>query len=164
MLTVNKSRKLTAQLPWEKPDAYAFFCFGHTRFYECIGIQFFSSLTCDLRNAMSRQRSHTDTHKCGLRDAMPRQRSLTHTHVTYGTSCHARSHLLLPYPPPSNSPFKSSLTLPCTIGRFLNPFYTFSPVHRRVTCDRMIPAPYLRKRKISPGVRTILDICLRTHI
>ena len=55
-------KKLTAKRPWEKPDAYAFFCFGHPRFYECIGIQFFSSLTCDLRNAMSRQRSHT--HMC----------------------------------------------------------------------------------------------------
>ena len=84
-------KKLTAKRPWEKPDAYAFFCFGHPRFYECIGIQFFSSLTCDLRNAMSRQRSHTHmcltahpatpevtyTHTCDLRDIMPRKKSLT---------------------------------------------------------------------------------------
>ena len=87
---------------------------------------------------------------CDLRDAMPRQMSLTHTHS--------------PYPLPSKSPFKSSLTLPWTIARFLNPFYTFNPAHRRVIRDRMIPVPYLGKRRIFPGVRTILDICLRTHI
>ena len=46
--------------------------------FECVGIQFFNSHTCDLR------------------DAMPRQRSLTHTHVTCGMPCHARGHLLHP--------------------------------------------------------------------
>ena len=33
---------------------------------------------------------------------------------------------------------KSSLTPPWTIAGFLHPFYTFSPVHRRVTCDNFI--------------------------
>ena len=32
----------------------------------------------------------------------------------------------------------SSLTLPWTIARFLDPFCTFSPAHRRVTCNNFI--------------------------
>ena len=36
------------------PDTWLFF-----GFFECIGIQFFNSLTCDLRDAMPRQRSLT---------------------------------------------------------------------------------------------------------
>ena len=32
----------------------------------------------------------------------------------------------------------SSFTLPWTIAEFLNPFNTFSPVHRRVICDTFI--------------------------
>ena len=32
----------------------------------------------------------------------------------------------------------SSLTLPWTIARFLDPFCTFSPAHRRVICDTFI--------------------------
>ena len=35
-----------------QPDAWAFF-------FECLGIQFFNSLTCDLRDIMPRQRSLT---------------------------------------------------------------------------------------------------------
>ena len=33
----------------------------------------------------------------------------------------------------------SSLTLPWTIARFLDPFYTFSPAHRRVIRDFTLP-------------------------
>ena len=109
MLTLNKpklfyrlwtsKKKLTAKLPWQKPDAYALLFFlaqpplvssltlpwtiarfldpfytfspAHRRVirdftppypFECIGIQFFNSLTCDLRDAMPRQRSLTLTH------------------------------------------------------------------------------------------------------
>ena len=105
LLTLNKSKKkLTVKLPWEKPETYAFFvyttasCHGHSTLvsqtyeslhqlwalpqhlaffcFEWIGIQFFNSHTCDLR------------------DALPRQRSLTHTHVTYAMPCHARGHLI----------------------------------------------------------------------
>ena len=86
--TLNKSKKLTAKLPWKKPDAYAFFCLRHCLMspalhpgfsdlggsppalsstpilgfffvFECIDIQFFNSLTCDLRDAMPRKRSLT---------------------------------------------------------------------------------------------------------
>ena len=32
-------------------------------------------------------------------------------------------------------PLVSSLTLPLTIARFLDPFYTFSPPHCRLICD-----------------------------
>ena len=72
LLTLNKSKKITAKLPWEKPDAYAFFVYAtashhwHSTltsqtyealhqlwalpqhlafvfcFFECIGIQFFN--------------------------------------------------------------------------------------------------------------------------
>ena len=105
MLTLNKSKKLTAKLLWEKPDAYALLCFpqpslvssltlpwtiarfldpfytfspAHRRVihdltppnpFECIGIQFFNSLTCDLRDAMPRQRSLTLTLTLILREA-----------------------------------------------------------------------------------------------
>ena len=84
LLTLNKSKKL----PREKPDAYALFLFRplpHVTstppwllrsmrvstsselypdtwlffVFECIGIQFFNSHTCDLRDAMLRQRSPT---------------------------------------------------------------------------------------------------------
>ena len=58
---------------------------------------------------------------CDLGDTMPRQRSLT-----------------LFFPP---KPLTSSLTLPWTIARFLDPFYTFSPAHRRVIRD--LPRPTL---------------------
>ena len=34
--------------------------------------------------------------------------------------------------------FSFSLTLPWTIARFLDPFCTFSPAHRRVICDTFI--------------------------
>ena len=97
-LTFSRSKKLPTKLLWEKPDACASF-FGHglmspalhpgfsdlwgsppalrstptLGFFECLGIQFFNSLTCDLR------------------DAMPRKRSL-HSHVTWRTPCHARGH------------------------------------------------------------------------
>ena len=33
------------------------------------------------------------------------------------------------------TPFSVILTLPWTIARFLDPFYTFSPAHRRVIHD-----------------------------
>ena len=36
----------------------------------------------------------------------------------------------------------SSLTLPWTIARFLDPFCTFSPAHRRVICDTFIFQPF----------------------
>ena len=52
---------------WRSPPA----------FFECLGIQFFNSLTCDLRDAMPRQMSPT----------------LICSHVTCGTLCHARGHL-----------------------------------------------------------------------
>ena len=84
LLTLNKSKKL----PREKSDAYAFFLFRplpHVTgtppwllrpmrvstsselypdtwlifVFECIGIQFFNSHTCDLWDAMPRQRSPT---------------------------------------------------------------------------------------------------------
>ena len=77
-----------AKLPWEKLDAYAsffFLFFGHylmspalhpgfldlwgsppalsstptLGFFECLGIQFFNLLTCDLWDTMPRQRSPT---------------------------------------------------------------------------------------------------------
>ena len=34
--------------------------------------------------------------------------------------------------------FTSCLTLPWTIGRFLDPFFTFCPAYRRVICDTFI--------------------------
>ena len=39
----------------------------------------------------------------------------------------------------SQPPLVSSLTLPWTIARFLDPFYTFSPAHRRVIRDFTLP-------------------------
>ena len=103
LLTLNRSKKLTAKFLCEKLNTYTFFLFRplprvtgtppwllrpmrvstsselypDTRlflFFECIGIQFFNSLTCDLR------------------EAMPCQRSLTLTHMTYRIPCHARGH------------------------------------------------------------------------
>ena len=53
-------------------------------------------------------------HLCYLRDVMPRQWSPGASHP---------------------SPLTSSLTLPWAIARFLDPFYTFSPAHRRVIRD-----------------------------
>ena len=90
LLTLNKSRKLTAKLPQEKPDAYAFFCLGHCLMspalhpgfsdlwgsppalsstptlwfffaFECIGIQFFNSLTCDC-GTPCRARGHSHSY------------------------------------------------------------------------------------------------------
>ena len=78
----------TTKFPWEKPDTWAFLggllpCVTGTSpwllrpvkvstsselypdallfflFFQCLGIQFFNSLTCDLQDAMSRQRSLT---------------------------------------------------------------------------------------------------------
>ena len=76
-----------AKLPWEKLDAYPSFFFlfwplphvtstppwllrpvrvstsselyPNTWLFDCLGIQFFNSLTCDLRDTMPRQRSPT---------------------------------------------------------------------------------------------------------
>ena len=87
LLTLNKLKKLTTKLPWEKLDAYAsfFWPWPHVTgtppwllrpvkvstsselypdtwlffVFECIGIQFFNSLTCDLRDTMPCQRSPT---------------------------------------------------------------------------------------------------------
>ena len=42
----------------------------------------------------------------------------------------------------SQPPLVSSLTLPWTIARFLDPFYTFSPAHRRVIHDLTPPNPF----------------------
>ena len=36
----------------------------------------------------------------------------------------------------------SSLTLPWTVARFLDPFCTFSPAHRRVICSTFIFRPF----------------------
>ena len=53
------------KLPWEKldVDASAFYLsiylFIYLFIFECLGIQFFNSLTCDLRDTMPRQRSLT---------------------------------------------------------------------------------------------------------
>ena len=86
LLTLNKLKKLTKKLPWENLDAYASF-FGHGLMlpalhpgfsdllgsrpalsstsrlgfflFECLGIQFFNLLTCDLRDSMPCQRSPT---------------------------------------------------------------------------------------------------------
>ena len=41
-----------------------------------------------------------------------------------------------------HQPLTSSLTLPCAIARFLDPFYTFSPAHCRVIRD-FAPTPTL---------------------
>ena len=38
--------------------------------------------------------------------------------------------------------FSTSLTLPWTIARFLDPFCTFSPAHRRVICNTFIFQPF----------------------
>ena len=57
-------------------------------------------------------------HLCYLRDVMPRQWSPGASHP---------------------SPLTSSLTLPWAIARFLDPFYTFSPAHRRVIRDFALP-------------------------
>ena len=85
---------------------------------------------------------------------------LIHTHVDCGTPCHARGllrssltcdlrdtmpcqrSLTLFFPPNSSA---SSLTLPWTIARFLDPFYTFSPAHRRVIRDFTPPNPFYRE-------------------
>ena len=82
LLTLNKLKKLTKKLPCEKLDVYASF-FGHDLmspalhpgfsdlwrsppalsstltlgFFECLGIQFFNLLTCDLQDTMPCQRS-----------------------------------------------------------------------------------------------------------
>ena len=77
----------------------------HARGHQVLPAPDFSSLTCDLR------------------DAMPRQRSLTH------------SRQVLPTPSFLPQLLTSSLTLPWAIARFLDPFYTFSPAHRRVIRD-----------------------------
>ena len=42
----------------------------------------------------------------------------------------------------SQPPLVSPLTLPWTIARFLDPFYTFSPAHRRVIRDFTPPYPF----------------------
>ena len=39
-------------------------------------------------------------------------------------------------------PLVSCLTLLWTIARFLDPFYTFSPAHRRVICNFTLPNPF----------------------
>ena len=89
MAALNKLKKLTIKLPWKKLDAYAFFwpwphgtgtqlglfrpvrvstsselypdtwLFYFCFFFECLGIQVFNSLTCDLRDIMPCQRSST---------------------------------------------------------------------------------------------------------
>ena len=111
------------KLPWEKLDAWAF-CY-YFFFYECLGIQFFNSHTCGLRDAMPRQRTFTLFTHMWLTGHMPCQRSLT-----------------LLFPPNSSA---SSLTLPWTIARFLDPFYTFNLAHRKVIRDFTPPNPFYRE-------------------
>ena len=48
----------------------------------------------------------------------------------------------------------SSLTLPQTIARFLDPFCTFSPGHRRVICDTFIFQPF---RHLLTASTTVLN-------
>ena len=112
MLTLNKLRKLTTKIPWEKKlDAYAsffsfFWPFPHVTgtppwllrpvrvftsselhpdtwlFFECLGIQFFNSLTCDLQDAMPCQRLPTPI----LREAEDFPRGDNHSkHVPLST-------------------------------------------------------------------------------
>ena len=70
LLPLNKLKKLTTKLPWEKLDAYAFFFFflaiaschrlSTLASQTCEGIlQFFNSLTGDLWDAVLRQRLPT---------------------------------------------------------------------------------------------------------
>ena len=112
----------------------------HARGHQLLPALAFSSLTCDLR-----------------------QRSLTLSHMTYGTPCHARGHLhshmwlngtpcharghlhtrTKCFPPQF---LTSSLGLPWAITRFLDPFYTFSPAHRRVIHNFAL-TPYLGKQR-----------------
>ena len=71
-LTLNKLKKLATKLPREKPMHPSPILYFQpspvqsdsrlphpTLFFECIGIQFFNSLTCDLQDAMPHQRSLT---------------------------------------------------------------------------------------------------------
>ena len=102
-LTLNRSKKLTAKLPWEKPDASAFFLrplptgippwlLGPMRvstsselypdtglflFFECLGIQFLiHPPTPDtVSQATYGYLPLTVQHLCYLWGAMPRQRS-----------------------------------------------------------------------------------------
>ena len=128
------------KLPWEKLDAWAF-CFVFVFFVNAQASSFFNSLTCDLRGTMPRQRSlMLFTHMwLTRRKATP---EVTH-------ALHSRSF---------SHPTLSSLTLPWTIARFLNPFYTFSPAQRRVIRD-FAPPPFftvsatdLRERFLLSGV------------
>ena len=102
-LTLNRSKKLTAKLPWEKPDASAFFLrplptgippwllrpmrvstsselyadTGLFLFFECLGIQFLiHPPTPDtVSQATYGYLPFTVQHLCYLWGAMPRQRS-----------------------------------------------------------------------------------------
>ena len=137
MLTLNKLKKLTIKLPWEKLDAYAsfFWPWPHVTgtppwllrpvkvstsselypntwlffVFECLGIQFFNS----------------PTFYKSVRLPMVTYPSLSSTCVTYGTLCRTIGHQVLPTP--------------------------------------FAPAPYLGKRRISLGVTGILSIYLRSH-
>ena len=137
--------------------------------FECLGIQFFNSLTCDLQ------------------DAMPRQTSLILSHVTYGTLCHARGHLhyhmwltgcyAMPEVTHTLAPSASQPTFPPS---FLPPAFNVIPLtsvsYRQVfrpilyfqpsssqSDSRLCPNPYLGKQRISLGVTVILSICLCPH-
>ena len=108
--TLNKSKPLIAKLPLEKPDTYAFVFFrplphvtgtppwllrsigsppalsstptlGFFCFFECMGIQFFNSLTCDLPDAMPSQRSLTLTHMWLMGHHATPEVTCTHTHT-----------------------------------------------------------------------------------
>ena len=46
------------------------------------------------------------------------------------------------------TPLVSSLTLPWTIARFLDPFYTFSPAHRRVIRDFTLPPIWMHRHPV----------------
>ena len=54
----------------------------------------------------------------------------------------------------------SSLTLPWIINRFLEPFCTFSPTHRRVICDAFIFQP---SRYLLTASATVFEWAFFTH-
>ena len=141
-------------------------CLGNPYFTGCLSIQFFNSplpLTQSVRPPMA---------------TYP---SLCSTCVTYGTLCHARGHQVLPNPLDAYESFffhclmspafhpgfsdlwgsPPALSSTPTLGGF---FLFFNSL----TCGTLCHArghshSYLGKRRISPGVISILSMYLRLH-
>ena len=147
LLNFGRSKKLVplvfTKLPYEKLDPWATLTLLLTG---CLSIQFFDSTPFSQHSQLG----------CFCRTtrgcAVP----------VWFTERHGTPLVTRCFPP---QPLTSSLTLPWTIARFLDLFYTFSPAHPRVICDFVPTQPLPRDADDIPrGERYFKHVPLLTYL